>query len=328
MPELPEAEAQRRLLDRCVVGQTIERVETKEQGGGARDGQLDDKVLDGDIDALAGAHVAAAKRKGKQLWLELDKGKTKHCLLIHLGMTGSCVIKGEAPPSYKAFSIDDAFPPKYTKLELVMNDGTRLAYCDPRRFGRVKLRGAEPEELAALAPDALEAPAVAGMRSALSSKSAPIKAVLLDQSAVVCGIGNWVADEVLYMSRIHPATAASALSADQVKALRAAIVNVCKTACDANADSEQFPATWLFHHRWAKMTSGSIASPIGRIHFDTIGGRTTAFLPDVQKKTGGTAKPSKKPAAAKPASKKKKRAAAAKPSAAKKRRTSPRWNPV
>ena len=210
MPELPEAEAQRRLLDRCVVGQTIERVETKEQGGGARDGQLDDKVLDGDIDALAGAHVAAAKRKGKQLWLELDKGKTKHCLLIHLGMTGSCVIKGEAPPSYKAFSIDDAFPPKYTKLELVMDDGTRLAYCDPRRFGRIKLRGAEPEELAALAPDALEAPAVAAMRSALSSKSAPIKAVLLDQSAVVCGIGNWVADEVLYMSRIHPATAAAA----------------------------------------------------------------------------------------------------------------------
>ena len=323
MPELPEAEAQRRLLDRRVVGQTIERVETKEQGGGARDGQIDDKVLDGDVASLAGARVVAAKRKGKQLWLELDKGKTKHCLLIHLGMTGSCVIKGEAPPSYKAFSIDDAFPPKYTKLELVMGDGTRLAYCDPRRFGRVKLRGAEPEELAALAPDALEAPAVAAMRSALSSKSAPIKAVLLDQSAVVCGIGNWVADEVLYMSRIHPATAAAALSADQVKALRAAIVNVCKTACDANADSEQFPATWLFHHRWAKMTTGSIASPIGRIHFDTIGGRTTAFLPDVQKKTGGTAKPSKKPAAApKPASKK--RAAAKKPSAAKKRRTSPR----
>ena len=323
MPELPEAEAQRRLLDRCVVGQTIERVETKEQGGGARDGQLDDKVLDGDVASLAGSRVVAARRKGKQLWLELDKGKTKHCLLIHLGMTGSCVIKGEAPPSYKAFSIDDAFPPKYTKLEMIMNDGTRLAYCDPRRFGRIKLRGAEPEELAALAPDALEAPAVAAMRQTLGGKSAPIKAVLLDQSAVVCGIGNWVADEVLYMSRIHPATAASALSADQVKALRAAIVNVCKTACDANADSEQFPATWLFHHRWAKMTTGSIASPIGRIHFDTIGGRTTAFLPDVQKKTGGTAKPSKKPAAAaKPVSKKKR--AAKKPSAAKKRRTSPR----
>ena len=321
MPELPEAEAQRRLLDRCVVGQTIERVETKEQGGGARDGQVDEKVLDGDIDAMAGSRVVAAKRKGKQIWLELDKGKTKHSLLIHLGMTGSCVIKGEAPPSYKAFSIDDAFPPKYTKLEMIMNDGTRLAYCDPRRFGRIKLRGAEPEELAALAPDALEAPAVAALRSALSSKSAPIKAVLLDQSAVVCGIGNWVADEVLYMSRIHPATAASALSADQVKALRAAIVNVCKTACDANADSEQFPATWLFHHRWAKMTTGSIASPIGRIHFDTIGGRTTAFLPDVQTKTGG--KPAAKPSA-KLASKKKRVSAAKKPSAAKKRRTSPR----
>ena len=90
---------------------------------------------------------------------------------------------------------------------------------------------------------------------------------------------------------------------------------------DANADADQFPATWLFHHRWAKMTTGSIASPIGRIHFDTIGGRTTAFLPDVQKKTGG--KPAAKPSA-KPASKKKRVSAAKKPSAAKKRRTSPR----
>ena len=147
MPELPEAEAQRRLLDRCVVGQTIERVETKEQGGGARDGQVDDKVLDGDVASLAGSRVVAANRKGKQLWLELDKGKNKgQCLLIHLGMTGSCVIKGEAPPSYKAFSIDDAFPPKYTKLELVMGDGTRLAYCPaalrPHQASRRRAGGA------------------------------------------------------------------------------------------------------------------------------------------------------------------------------------------
>lgn len=337
MPELPEAEAQRRLLARCIVGHTIASVQTKEQGGGARDGQVDDKVLDGDVDSLAGARVVAARRLGKQLWLELKKDGNAHCLLIHLGMTGSCVVKGEAPPSYKAFSVSDVFPPKYTKLELVLDDGTRLAYCDPRRFGRIKLRGADPAELATLAPDALSPPAAADMRLALSAKSAVIKAVLLDQSAVVCGIGNWVADEVLYMSRIHPATQASALSADQVKALREAIVTVCKTACDANADSEKFPATWLFHHRWAKQTTGSISSPIGKIHFDTIGGRTTAFLPEVQKKTAG--KPAAKPAktsphfaaatenAAKPAQKKKRAAATSKrlqkPSATKKR-TSPR----
>ena len=87
-------------------------------------------------------------------------------------------------------------------------------------------------------------------------------------------------------------------------------------------EATPLPETWLFHHRWAKMTTGSIASPIGRIHFDTIGGRTTAFLPDVQKKTGG--RPAAKPSA-KPASKKKRVSAAKTPSAAaKKRRTSPR----
>ena len=338
MPELPEAEAQRRLLHRCVVGHRILHVETKEQGGGARDGQVDDKVLDGDVESLTGACVVAARRLGKQLWLELKKDGNAHCLLIHLGMTGSCVVKGEAPPSYKAFKISDAFPPRYTKLELVFHDGTRLAYCDPRRFGRIKLRGADPAELATLAPDALSPPAAADMRRALGAKSAVIKAVLLDQNAICCGIGNWIADEGLYMSRIHPATQASALSAAQVQALREAIVTVCKTACDVNADSEKFPATWLFHHRWAKQTTGSIASPIGRIHFDTIGGRTTAFLPEVQKRTGGKPLAKKSPhfdaptKSAKPAQKKKKRAAEApstskrakKPSAAKKKRTSPR----
>ena len=59
-------------------------------------------------------------------------------------MTGSCLVRGQPAPKYKSFSVDEAsWPPKYTKLELALSDGGRLAYCDPRRFGRVKLRGAD-----------------------------------------------------------------------------------------------------------------------------------------------------------------------------------------
>jgi len=328
MPELPEAEAQRRLLERCVVGHRITSVNALEQGGGARDGAFDDKVMGeglepAALEGLVGGRVTAAKRLGKQVWLELDDGA--RAVLVHLGMTGSLVVRGQPAPKYKSFAVDEAsWPPKYTKLELALSGGGRLAYCDPRRFGRIKLRGADAlttAPLSELAPDALTPPDAEAMGELLAKKEAPIKAVLLDQSAVCCGIGNWVADEVLYQSRVHPATVASRLSAAQVAGLRAAIVSVCTAACEANADSEAFPADWLFHHRWAKQTSGSVASPLGRICFDTIGGRTTAFLPDVQKKTEPAAAAKAKPAAkasSKPAAKKA-AGKAPKPAAKKKR---------
>ena len=66
-------------------------------------------------------------------------------------------------------------------------------------------------------------------------------------------------------------------------ALRASLVDVGATAVQANADSEKFPAGWLFHHRWRNQTSGTFSSPIGVIKFDTVGGRTTAWLPSAQK---------------------------------------------
>ena len=180
--------------------------------------------------------------------------------------------------------------------------------------------------LSQLAPDALTAlPTAEAIRAALSTKRAPIKAVLLDQAAVVAGVGNWVADEVLYVAKIHPAAPADSLDAAQRAALRDALRHVCETACAANADARRFPADWLFHHRWAKQTTGSISTPIGRVKFDTVGGRTTAFLPAVQRRGGvgaAAATPARKPAAGKkpaaPAGRKPAAAAAKRPSASKK----------
>ena len=89
--------------------------------------------------------MRAARRKGKQLWLELAadaEGPVICCFLMHFGMTGACVISGVAAPQYKSFAIDTFdWPPRFTKLELTLVDalGTtrcKLAYTDPRRFGR------------------------------------------------------------------------------------------------------------------------------------------------------------------------------------------------
>ncbi|KAJ1463299.1 Formamidopyrimidine-DNA glycosylase N-terminal domain-containing protein [Pelagophyceae sp. CCMP2097] len=294
MPELPECERARALLHECAVGLIIERVVALEQGGGPREGLFDDRVLEGSAaaftEALVDLRVLAAKRKGKQLWLELGGGVPK-ALLIHHGMTGAVVIEGRKAMNYKTFAVDDAaWPPKFAKFELVLrgDDGaaTNVAFVDARRFGRVRVRGAGAagEEISSLAPDALDAlPDAEAMVAKLAGKATTIKAVLLDQNFLVSGIGNWVADECLYHAGIDPASAANALDAAHVAALRAAIGDVCARATSANADSEEFPDTWLFHHRWANQKTGSISSPIGRIHFATVGGRTTAFVPDKQK---------------------------------------------
>ena len=308
-----------------MVGRRITSVVALEQGGGPRDGQFDDKVCaeslaaDDVVGSLKDRWVLGVRRKGKQLWVELSdtrSGACTACLLLHFGMTGACIIRGHDVPVYKSFSVDtSSWPPRFTKLELELRDTKgqccALAYTDPRRFGRILFRGADAlshPPLSSLAPDPLTAapPLTAEETCAkLRGVATPIKAVLLDQSRLVCGVGNWVADETLYQARVLPHAAAGSLSDAQVAEVLRCLLHVCRTACSCHADSSRFPQEWLFHHRWANQTSGSLTCSIGRIHFAEVGGRTTAYLPAVQK--GGAAavvaaagKPAR-PAAAKPA---------------------------
>jgi len=217
MPELPEVEAQRRTLELHVVGRRIDDLNLTEQGGGPRDGTFDDKVIaegvtpEGFTASVKGALILSAQRRGKQLWLELGltaTGPPVSSLLVHLGMTGSLLIRGVAAPRYKNFSIaTDEWPPRFTKLEMVLSGGVTVAYTDPRRFGRILLRGADALSslpLCALARDPVVGPPDAGeFRDLLCRLNSPIKAALLDQNRAVCGVGNWVADEVLYFCRYH-----------------------------------------------------------------------------------------------------------------------------
>jgi formamidopyrimidine-DNA glycosylase len=327
MPELPEVEAQRLMLEAHAVGNRVVTVVVTEQGGGPRDGSFDDKVFaEGvsprDISAtVEGAFILSVRRRGKQLWLELGaapSGPPSASLLVHLGMTGSLLVRGVEAPRYKSFSIDaELWPPRFTKLEMMLSSGATIAYTDPRRFGRILLRGADATAsppISALAKDPLtEPPLESEFRQILLRLNSPIKAALLDQSRVVCGVGNWVADEVLFQARVLPSAPCRSLSDKQLDALHAAVLRVCSEACACQADSSRFPTHWLFHHRWQNLTSGSMASPLGRIHFDTVGGRTTAFLPTLQLK-GEREVGADRPA--KPVARSKKRPAASVPAAA------------
>ena len=295
MPELPEVEASRRLLEEKLSGLEICSCIATEAGGHARDGQFDEIVFDDNESsaasiaaALVGKTLVGVRRRGKQLWLEMSS--PPH-LLAHFGMTGAFAIRGVDPQTFKEFKVHaEEWPPRFTKLELSFGGGAEaLAFCDPRRLGRLRLR-ADPEReepWRSLAPDALlDLPSTAAFGAKLASSSSVIKAMLLDQNKLISGVGNWVADEVLFQAAIHPEAPCNTLSDTQVAALHCAIRDVISVAVGCNAEATDFPPTWLFHYRWGKGANGTKVPGErgGAISYSTVGGRTSAVVLSRQKK--------------------------------------------
>jgi formamidopyrimidine-DNA glycosylase len=176
------------------------------------------------------------------------------------------------------------WPLRFTKLRLGFDDGGELAMTDARRLGRIRLRedprGEPPISL--LGFDALTGlPSPARFAALLRARAAPVKALLLDQS-FAAGVGNWIADEVLYQARIDPRRSARLLSEAEARRIRAAVRLVVRTAIAAGSDSDRFPRGWLFHRRWGRRTDAFTARG-EPIRHDTIGGRTTAWVPSIQR---------------------------------------------
>jgi formamidopyrimidine-DNA glycosylase len=265
MPELPEVETQRRRVQRWLKGRRLAAVTV-----------ADDPVVFGGLSprglaaALRGRRVEAVRRRGKHLWLELDR---RPWLAFHFGMTG-----------WFSFYRREEERPRFWKIELVTGDGRRLAYTDPRRFGRIRLQQDPAQEapIARLGFDPLEGlPPTRDLARHLARRKAPLKAVLLDQS-LFAGVGNWVADEVLYQARLSPRRPASSLSLVEVRRLRERLHHVIERAVAVGADSDRFPSSWLFHSRWGRR-AGALTARAEAIVHETIGGRTTAWVPTRQR---------------------------------------------
>jgi len=266
MPELPEVECWgRRVAEAACVGRVIESVYAD-----AAERIVIDGVSPGTLARrLKGRRVEACHRRGKQMWWTLDRGPHP---LWHFGMTG-------------AFHVYDtpSERPRFLKVELRLDDGRRFGFADARRFGRVRLRDAPLAEppLSELGPDAYhELPDAAWFVEQFRGRNTPIKALLLNQS-FLAGVGNWIADEVCYQAKLAPQRRANELSATEAKRVRAKLRHVLTKACDWEADYTRFPRTWLFHHRWGK-NEDALTGRGEEIAFDTVGGRTTAWVPKVQ----------------------------------------------
>lgn len=109
-------------------------------------------------------------------------------------------------------------------------------------------------------------------RVSTATPSSLARRLLLDQS-FLSGIGNWIADEVLYQARVHPESSASVLDAEAVRRLHAAIVSVLALAVKVEADHSQFPREWLFHFRWGKGKGKSVDAAGNAIEFVTVSRR-------------------------------------------------------
>jgi formamidopyrimidine-DNA glycosylase len=166
-------------------------------------------------------------------------------------------------------------------------------FNDPRMFGRIEFHvGKEPPHWwSKIAPAILSrqftVPAVADFLK--RRRRAPIKAVLLMQEQFP-GVGNWMADEILWRAAIHPARAAGSLSPAETCALWRECRQVCRQALDAIAGrgrklprdlNVNIPNTWLFRHRWRK--GGHCPKTGAPLAHATIGGRTTCWSPARQK---------------------------------------------
>ena len=281
MPELPEVETVCRVMRDALQGKRITHVEV------VRDAIVFSALAPKTIEhALLRRTVREVGRHGKFFWLTLDgQGPT---VFGHLGMSGWVRAVGKQGTRLHGHGDapfdDQVGRPRFLKLGIFARDGSGIVLTDPRRLGRVWL-GPSPEadaRLKRLGPDAFDdLPSASELSALFGRRRIPIKAVLLDQGAL-SGIGNWIADEVLYQSRIAPKRSAASLTAAEVAALRRAIRSVLALAVKVGADHQRFPKSWLFEHRWGgRRGAPQIAGqPIVR---EEVGGRTTAWVPTRQK---------------------------------------------
>lgn len=279
MPELPEVERARRLVERVAVGRRILQARCAE-----------DEIVLVDVtpreleQALTGRVVTASHRRGKQMWWALDQ---RPWPLFHFGMTGQLVTPEAGPLRLAADgkrALDRSWPPRFWKILVELDDGTELAMTNARRLGRIRLQH-DPEHsspIADLGFDPLYAlPSAAAFATALRRRKGVLKAVLLDQG-FVAGVGNWMADEILYQAKIDPRRRGTALSEAEAKRIHAKLGAIVHTACEVDADKARFPKSWLFHHRWGKEAGARTAKGEAIEHLE-LGGRTTAWVPAVQR---------------------------------------------
>ena len=221
MPELPEVETVMRGLQLRLQGRVLLRAV-------ARRPDLRWPLPPGLVQRITGARVSGFRRRAKYILMRLDNGWS---VLLHLGMSGRMVVE---PVGRNDITLHE-------HIELETDDGWRVGFVDPRRFGSVDLIETAQEDthrlLSGLGPEPLEdAFSIPVLAQALTGKHTPIKAALLDQK-IVAGLGNIYVCEALFRAGISPQRLASSVPGARGRRLVPAIKQTLAEAIAAGGSS-------------------------------------------------------------------------------------------
>ena len=271
MPELPEVETIRRDLLSRVVGRSFTGVHVLP---GAE--RIVERPSPGEFArALPGRRIKNISRRGKYLLFHLSDGRY---LVVHLRMTGAVLHRPKG-------AADDP----YLRISLSLDDSNELRYTDLRKLGSMWLVEQAEPIVGKLGRDALEGLSWQTLRSLTEGRSAPIKAVLMDQQALA-GLGNIYSEEALFVGGIHPRRSGKSLAADELKRLSKAIREVLLEAMRHRGssfhdyvDAEGREGQHQWHVKVYRRTGEpcyNCGTPIERIR---VSGRSTHFCPRCQR---------------------------------------------
>jgi formamidopyrimidine-DNA glycosylase len=239
MPELPEVETVMRGLQARLEGRRILRTLVNRP-------DLRWPFPIGLVERLTGATVLQFRRRAKYILMRITGGDS---VLIHLGMSGRIILTPGTPNAETS----------HEHFVLEMDDGWRVGFVDPRRFGSVDLVPTADEDthrlLSGMGPEPLDDTfSMAMLSDALKGKRTPIKAALLDQR-IVAGLGNIYVCEALFRARISPVrlahTVPGARATRLVPAIKATLTEAIKAGGSSLRDYVQ-PDGELgyFQHAW------------------------------------------------------------------------------
>lgn len=228
MPELPEVETVRRGLAPVMEGAVIAQADVNRP-------DLRWPFPPDMAARLTGRRVLGLRRRSKYILADLDSGET---LLIHLGMSGRMLISGDP---LGQFVHNHPAPEKHDHVVLHMDNGARVTFNDPRRFGAMDLLNTATADqhklLAVLGPE----PLGNGFNEdvlvqAFKGKASPVKSALLDQR-IVAGLGNIYVCEALFRAGVSPRRKAGNIAQARVRTLVPIIREVLSDAIAAGGSS-------------------------------------------------------------------------------------------
>lgn len=274
MPELPEVECVRRSLEAVLPGRRIEAVDLRRAS--VVTGACDAKAL------LRGATITALLRHGKHLAFVAQRGCESPALDVHLGMTGSCQHERDAAAALS----------KHAHVVWSLDDGSRLVFEDPRRFGGVwtfrDLNELRYARWTKLGPDALSITADQ-LNARLRGRKRGVWATLLDQQ-IVAGLGNIYVTETLFLRRLRPQRQAGRLSLGDVAELVQTFQDVLGQALARGGstlrdyvDGQGVPGSFQELHQVYGRVGQRCRCCDRTIQSVRLNGRTAAYCPGCQR---------------------------------------------